>query len=161
MWILQEVLLAKDLILICGSRRLDWARLEMFASTIQDLMSATGYADPFIIHLLQTKGLRLVERKQDWSRKYLNKSATIPIMIFIEEFSEWESYDPRDKVYALVGLTRDAVPIDYRLSVDAAFETVLKFAVCKTSHLHSGAKVQNFATLLADSMGVLLTPALT
>ncbi|KAK3393963.1 hypothetical protein B0H63DRAFT_505755 [Podospora didyma] len=125
MWILQEFLLAKDVVIICGTKALDWARL----------------------------------RRQDWVQRSANVCVDTSITELVETFHERGCHDPRDKVYALTGLTNDAVPIDYHLSVDEVFGNVLVFVCAKTTQLRSGTNEASFAHLLAESMGVFITPA--
>lgn len=77
-----------------------------------------------------------------------------PIAELISTFSDWECSDPRDKVYALLGICCDDIPVDYHLSVVEVYSVVLRYVILKLGRFRSGQEARSFAFLLARSMQI-------
>ena len=109
LWIVQEIMLARYIRVICGETLLSWEELQRFCST--GLKSLTRRAVDAIPHqVIWLAQHALSARKYS----YLNLLLT---------FSSNECHDPRDKVYGLQGLVelKDKLEIDYGKPMEAVF----------------------------------------
>jgi hypothetical protein len=118
-WIVQEFLLARDIILACGKRHVDWTCVERFCQE----HSSSGLAWNLFKHsrpygLFKQRINRHVSRMNLFSL-LLNNQATVCM-------------DIRDKVYAILGLAVDyaagrTLDVDYQKSPQTLFCDVLHF----------------------------------
>jgi hypothetical protein len=108
LWIVQEVILARDILVLCGSSMTSWSRFEDFLKGDFLFWNSDSHpAGNLIRTRLETRAPLLFEA--------------------ILRFKENECKDPRDKVYGLVGLTGDGqqVPVDYSKSVSDIYTDVV------------------------------------
>ena len=128
-WILQEVGLSTLVTFIIGSRELRWTGAT--ASKVLDLCSALGVMAPSI---LSWSPARRPEEERD-------------VLAVLSKSRNCSATNPRDKVYALLGLMHPAfstkLPVDYSLSVSEVFTKLAvhcmnegRFDVLQ--HCHSG-----------------------
>jgi hypothetical protein len=110
-WIIQEITLAKDAILLCGNWEIPWTRLlEAFEALENNLLAGKNIVDI---------GINRLERLC-WSRDNVS-SATLAELLFRHRGSG--ASNSRDHVYALVGLATDVqdFEIDYTKSVSQVY----------------------------------------
>ena len=128
MWIIQEVVLSPDVVVMLGGNQISWKLvIESARAYIKlDLLSITNTtvlkdAEKSVATFLGTPTL-----KNDFHCRSL-------IMLLIS-FRHCYSSDPRDKVYALLGLANDQGPqqmvsVDYSKSVEAVYLECAQFLV--------------------------------
>ncbi|KAH7385119.1 heterokaryon incompatibility protein-domain-containing protein, partial [Cadophora sp. MPI-SDFR-AT-0126] len=123
-WVLQEVAAAKELFIACGDVAV---RAEDFYSEINGIV---GFYGSF------TKMMRLYRPVLEFMNPAspIFRPGTMPLSLLIEMFRSWEATDPRDKVYALLGLSADAsnasnLRPDYTLSQTEISRKFIEFAL--------------------------------
>ena len=148
MWIVQEFVLAKDMRFYYGDKQFSWT----------DLRNTMAYLDlsDVAIHC-QTHELAAVRDNYQYIRdssafrvfrfrKLKKELGAFDIFELILAFHMQDCSDPRDKVFALLGVSSDnkGIQADYTSSEDELFERVLKLYAGKTPR-------KQFAGLLARS----------
>lgn len=133
MWIIQEVVSSSDVIVMVGQYRFSW---ELVTKTMH---AYSGFGlDLFTATLSQNKAIRqhfITSITSVFSLLRLEiDSQYRSLMKLLISFRKCQATDPRDKVYALLGLANDEgvhemVPIDYAKSVEAVYLDCAKFLV--------------------------------
>ena len=119
-WIVQEVALAADALICCGSWSTTWENLV----SVGQLLEFGGIEGEEAFGVVQ-----VIERlrQENLARSKERLVELLPIS------RELKSSDPRDKVYGILGLTSDASEIafqpDYTLPVAEVYKKVTKFLV--------------------------------
>ncbi|KAK1754438.1 heterokaryon incompatibility protein-domain-containing protein [Echria macrotheca] len=123
-WIIQEVVLAKDVVMHCGSSSIPW---KIFELVMVELFSNDkgGFTSE---HRTTMRTMARMRHDQEGARRQF------PLETLVE-FSSFLCADPRDRLYALYGVMQQWFPgsggtnstgtIDYAISVE---ETYTKFA---------------------------------
>ena len=111
-WIIQEIVIADEVILYCGDSKINWCRFADFYAQIIDLTGSTN--------LKPTRGMpyfhgrndhdnsrvdpinMLGESRDDWR----GRGATADLSTAIRRFRRTECSDARDKVYALLSFAK-------------------------------------------------------
>jgi hypothetical protein len=123
MWIIQELFLAKRVVIHCGTHDLDWQVLVNFLAQLQDFKKrGRDIYTPQAHNILASPAMAIVREKVKWGR------TPQPLKTLIQTYGEHEATDIRDKIYALLGIaegTSDVV-IDYHKSA----KTVLLDVYC-------------------------------
>ena len=94
-WIVQEVAVSTSIVVHCGTRSLDWKDLIYFGNIVTIVWRSQGWDKPVLVAVLPSflesrkVKSRLDEISQTTQTHLLSSSAS----------------DPRDKVYAILGLT--------------------------------------------------------
>ncbi|TVY44317.1 Heterokaryon incompatibility protein 6,OR allele [Lachnellula subtilissima] len=121
LWIVQEVIRAVKITVQCGTAVVGWNELSNGLEIFQNRATETNDSK---IEILQ-RVLRLVHH-----RKQYHQSGCGLIQL-LETFGNSVCFDPRDKVYGLLGLANDcklgAVTADYNKSTEEVFEEVVAF----------------------------------
>jgi hypothetical protein len=137
-WVLQEVALAKDAVVLCGTKSIDWDVLYVgFALAIILGDGALG-GRPEQIH---RGGLILMMLMR--GNMHRSENATEPISLL---WLLWKVYpmhvtDPRDKVYSLLGLiSKDDSMLpglmpDYTISVEECYKRAVLVIMARTKNL--------------------------
>lgn len=140
-WVIQEVNSAKEITIMCGRYKIDWRRVE----SVQDMLWAEHknkimersineprlFEFDTVINHQGVKALALPPR---------DTPAALPkLHTLLSAFYDKKGTDPRDKVYALVGLTtaRDdpRFVIDYSASISQVYIDVVKFFLVSSEKL--------------------------
>ncbi|KAH9214225.1 heterokaryon incompatibility protein-domain-containing protein, partial [Leptodontidium sp. 2 PMI_412] len=111
-WIIQEAVFAKDLIFFYGDICLDWKSVARAVNVIydQNLLQRFQSSDPYTQSTLRAKyneGLHNVDSILDF-RGDINYQQAFTLEHTLEMCIHAGSTDPRDKIYALLGMTVDA-----------------------------------------------------
>jgi hypothetical protein len=144
-WIIQEIVLAKKSTLYYDDLKLEWSRIEELHADLER-NRPPGYE-----HILQTQPLKLVQQISNYVQ------GTLRLSNLLEAHFSTACTDPRDKVYAVLGLAQDyqrspSFEIDYQKDVQDIFREVICF--CAVPDL----EVPKFAYLLRRSLGLLNKP---
>jgi Heterokaryon incompatibility protein (HET) len=131
-WIVQEVVLAKEVLLICGRQVISLEDLLFAFLVIKDepnleaeLYAANGTDSAAFtprVALLYTLHTSRVQRQTETISK-------IPLIVQLSSFSRHASTRARDRVYALLGLSSDRESLTahgFTVRYDTPFETVVR-----------------------------------
>jgi hypothetical protein len=116
LWILQEVLMGQNILVLCGNQSFTWKRLEA-------LFVPQGIEDrlwTYPVHIYKV-ALSLIEEKASF------KGANRRLSYMLESFAGLQCEDTRDKVYGLLSLVRisGVIPVDYsKTSADVFFNAI-------------------------------------
>jgi hypothetical protein len=127
MWVIQEIQLAKDLSIYCGDYQIKWTE---FARTRKWVID---WGEPFEserkVHEAMTSSLPA--RMDELRTKGCGRHT--PLIDWLENFDESSCTDPKDKVYALVGLASDCqngeLTVDYSKSLSQIWLDVVKLYI--------------------------------
>jgi hypothetical protein len=117
-WVIQEVSCAKAAIIYCGDETIPWTTLDNVCDilkTVDPQLRSLFYARPSYIRTLTHGGPRALQL----SRYSLHLTAP-PLQELLLSHKSKKSTDPKDKVYALVGISSSKHTfgtIDYSLSI--------------------------------------------
>jgi hypothetical protein len=119
LWVVQELLLANDIFLMGGTGCLEWAKLAS-SSIVEERPPNMSYAQEM---------MRVFMAHRRWGQNKAYRYQRLSNII--AEFSRNDCTDPRDKIYALLGLLPEGkVPIpDYTKSTKQVFDDTLEYAV--------------------------------
>jgi hypothetical protein len=131
-WIVQEGTIANAMrtVLFCGSRRIDWTYLR---AALQITHHATHYrSSGMSVDFYDGMATRL-----DHFRKDREAGANIPLLRVLGLIRGYDCEDPRDKLYAALGMAMDVnendiVP-DYTKSPTAVYRDVVDFYISKSN----------------------------
>jgi hypothetical protein len=159
MWIIQEVVLARDIVIHCGSLELRWDR---FIQLLKDLQAISRRGrelhTPCAYAILWSPAMALAKVKMEWVTGYLP-----PLRLLLQTYYDHESTDVRDRVYALFGIASTAgIVIDYHKSAkDVLIDVYLYERDCSIRRLDKEAKARaalfSFGTLLRKLLKVSFT----
>lgn len=147
LWIIQEILLAREVLIMCGELSVDWNSIILFCHKRRPHLPSSltkVVIPPPLLNLIQ-----LYEIKQK------TPSDEPPLqwrmVDILDRFASCICQDPRDKVFGLMALVSklDAIDIDYMLTAEAVFMEVMK----KMAYLQAQV-VRSFALSLRRSMGL-------
>lgn len=155
MWIIQEIMLARRVTLRYDDISIPWHSLTRF----QDLLRPGGTAFPLakveekfhwtVEKLRDSHALKLVRHRSCRFHNTMNK-----LEDWLESFQESICTDPRDKVYALLGLIteRNYKPtVRYSKSILEVYMDVINFCLIDTDTRHSKQKIVYISQILQQS----------
>ena len=127
-WIIQELAVSKDALVICGDRSFTWADLARAAQFIlQHSLTAITQVDP-----------RPPTKLENFRQAHLTRKDDQPLLPLLLEARNAFATDDRDKIFALMTLsereTSGFVP-DYSLSIEEVFIKFSKYHIEKTDTL--------------------------
>jgi hypothetical protein len=119
MWIIQEIVHARKVTVLCGTKSFDWANFENLYLNLKTLEDTGWFAHhAFAIAMLQSSAGMMLWQRAHWQ----HPQTPIPdLLTLIEIFREWQCTDLRDKVFALVGMANSKTAITPNYS-QSAFE---------------------------------------
>lgn len=124
-WIVQELMLAKDVMFYCGTKSFGWHQL---ASLRQKIKTHVVHHDS--LGISKCTGSVMIAQKMLWDNLPPNDQH-LPLSDLLMTYGRHKSSDIRDKVYALLGLaSENSVQANYNLSVEDIYIEVLE-AICK------------------------------
>lgn len=123
LWVVQELVRAKEVVMCCGSKLVSWSTFESFLSSAHRYCPSTRLG--IITDYTATMGSNAVAMV----RQIRDINAEATLFKRIVSFGHLECLDPRDKVYALLGTVQDdpepIVP-DYTIGLAALLNTVIQ-----------------------------------
>jgi len=123
-WIMQEAIVARRLILMCGDQTFDWDGVGRAVDRMRGTMGIRGAIEVFgtVMNpevLVEDQTYRLISRFRDiWSKKRWNVS----IFELMYEFRRLDCTDPRDRIFGFLGLA--AAAFDFEIKADYQTSTV-------------------------------------
>jgi hypothetical protein len=136
-WVVQEIALARRATIHCGSSSAHWAELETGVS----LLKKRSDIYPETVRLPDSATRRLVfSVKNAFQRGDLgeNQHRLLSLEALVSQLSPLECTDPRDKIYALLGLAKDNEPWfspDYSKPLGEVCEDFVKFSIAASGSL--------------------------
>ena len=101
-WVMQEVIVSKDAIIVCGSHKCPWSQL----------IAVARYIERHSIHAITEVDPRTIIKFSVLTSQFHN-GQSILLLKLLSQAREAYSSDDRDKVFALLGIANDA---DYALN---------------------------------------------
>ncbi|KAF2191691.1 HET-domain-containing protein [Zopfia rhizophila CBS 207.26] len=124
-WVIQEVALAKDVVVLCGSRHIPWSTIHFFIMAWMDIKYAPHHwrSSRLQTTALRTLGMLISGFSEALARQRLalrtNSLApeSFELSNLLWSFKYRSVTNPRDKIYGLLGLLNDhGVQVDYSKS---------------------------------------------
>ncbi|KAL6914929.1 hypothetical protein FSST1_012689 [Fusarium sambucinum] len=124
LWVMQELSLSPNLVLMCKGAELDW-------NSLSTLLKDQPYFDAFHVwdsHAVNPPDwsdmfvrIKLIEDQRQLFKKTGQVNSTL--MDVLARFREMESSDPRDRIYSLLGLATDShgIHADYTKSIQDVY----------------------------------------
>ncbi|KAG8355395.1 hypothetical protein FVEN_g6877 [Fusarium venenatum] len=125
MWIIQEIIYAKDITIWCGSKSCEWSAAESLYLKMKSLEDENWQTHhEYVVQVLQSSAAVMIWQRAHWR----HPDTTAPsLLTLINIFQDWQCTDIRDKVYSLVEMaSKDtAVTPDYSLSAHQLYHDVI------------------------------------
>lgn len=149
-WVVQEAVSARRLVVLCGDLEFDWDALGSTASWVQKQVMQSGFAD-----FKRFEHTFTFEASNLYDRDYSEHSDWVEVL---SSYRSLASTDPRDKVYALLGLpsfsqiskTSTSISPDYNKSKLEVYTDVVETAIRSYRNLRILSYVQYGPTLPKD-----------
>ena len=143
-WIIQEVVLSHRVIIMCGAKCISWADLSMFTYCMidNDLEQHLSRSGPSHGEDESPESGCMRVNTIDGIREYnIGTPSKTP---FINGLVEGRGANPRDKVFAIMGMTRDVIYPKYSDPIIDTYEAALKIVttpfgidlLCCVDHQH-------------------------
>ncbi|KAK1248162.1 hypothetical protein MKX08_006382 [Trichoderma sp. CBMAI-0020] len=155
MWIIQEIMFAKQVIIYCGSKRIDW---NTFEQLVKDLQAASDigreHRTPCASSILASPAIVIAKAKAAWGGNLQ------PLTTLLQLYRDHEATNILDKVYALHGLAKDSsdIAVDYGITADELLAKVLHHAYCtlgsRTDMDEATKSLVRFGELMAGILNV-------
>ena len=145
-WVVQELLLARALTIICGARILglySWA-CQLLDMTLEDSkqIDPDGYMDGC---LMNTPAFKLLALRHRWCRLPLEDQA-LSLRELMNALYEQKCTDPRDMIYGVLGLlplsSARQISIDYSRTTNDIFVEVVKH-IFANGNTHNEGKIHH------------------
>lgn len=118
LWIVQEICNAKNATLMIDGQTVPWATLVRRARHLQETCALYGIADSKIaIHLRNIKTIDKIHKE------FHSRKSNVTMINLILNTSHFKTGDPRDRIFALVGLAGDTNDGDWELLPDYGVST--------------------------------------
>ena len=142
-WVVQEAVASQNVLVICGQLQLPWSDLCDACDHIDYLVSRTPQRNAYVETLYRsTHAMRSLTSKKSLANKARNSEFGLLNLLWL--FRHFAAKDPRDKVYALLGLARgvqeqtalvDSFQPDYAKSVEVVYADTVRFLVTQMGNL--------------------------
>lgn len=139
MWVIQEAALAKDMIIVCGSKSAPWRTVTLF-SDIAHLYHKAAIAE--VLRRFDRDAVRNSNMGSITSavRKDLQAGKYWPIHRLITRFRSFQSTLPVDKVYGILGIAAESqdpsLDPDYSRPVNEVYKQFTRFIIEKEMSLN-------------------------
>lgn len=147
-WVIQEVVLAKEIWLVCGKRALDWDEVVSLAAASVDKHCNTCCI-PFSKSLGKELGLQIGSLLLDFRPNIINitrlrtaykSGISLRFRDLVVGLRDKEATDRRDKVYGVLGLQKmtpsSNIKPDYALSISEAYANATLQLILGDGHLN-------------------------
>ena len=133
-WIVQEILLAKQLQVVYGYTQISWEKFSSFACLGADgpLLSIHPKSQQQLRDRLRNSRARVVCKERGNVFNVFRRQVGYDLQTILRQFGTWQCEDPRDHVLGLIGLTRlgpNAHLIDYSMDALTLFNHLAKFCL--------------------------------
>lgn len=155
-WVIQEVLLAKDVLLLCGSKSIEWSKLTSFFGGLEYQRLVEGlrfHGSTRSSQIMKTSAYKFVRERSYFESHPRLKAQGASISDLLQSFGNFECADKRDKIYGILGLSGDVFDVNYAKSLPQLHNEVLQ-RVVRTAQMDSVSKAEAFSRGLAAALGV-------
>ena len=154
LWIIQEAILSRGLVILCGKHKISWTDLVAAARNIEARCQVLGWnpSTMFIqVHEIAVPLEHNVLQLASWRDRFHNGTTTAPDRFTLENliYDTWvfHSGDPRDKIYGILGLADPEVRagwvIDYSSPPEEVFAITTRAVIEQTKSLKIFSCVQD------------------
>ena len=157
-WCVQELILARYATVQCGEHRVAWENFEAALKTAF-FVPSPGSCMARVLEegtISSVEALQMIQHLNKFTRwKSGMFQSDRSVLSMLAEFCDWQSSDPRDKVFAFYGLTshenpdRDALKPDYALNTAEVY-TKLALSIIRN---HRNLDILPIATRSVSSLG--------
>ncbi|PTB44715.1 hypothetical protein M441DRAFT_132363 [Trichoderma asperellum CBS 433.97] len=126
-WIIQEIMFAKEITIYCGSKHISWNTFEQLVKDLQAISDiGREHHTPCASLILASPAIVIAKAKAAWGGNLQ------PLTTLLQLYREHEATNILDKVYALHGLAKDSsdIAVDYGITADDLLVKVLHHAYC-------------------------------
>jgi hypothetical protein len=122
-WVVQEIALAKNAVMLCGEHRIEWFDFADAVSLFNDveaekqtisraIMRKQGYKPRYFGYVQALSATRLVEVTNDLFRRRADKEqvALLSLEQLVSTFTSFNASEPRDTIYSLLAIAKDTIP---------------------------------------------------
>ncbi|KAI8657946.1 HET domain-containing protein [Fusarium keratoplasticum] len=155
-WIIQEVLLAREIRIVCGLRCMNWNKLNSFFGGMEISMLQSGsqfHGSQRASKIMNAPGYILVKEKAFLETNPQLKEQGAPISDLLLSFGNFECRDRRDKVYGMLGISSDIVDVNYAKSVQHIYNDVIR-RIVRGVQMDTISKAEYFGRRLASALGI-------
>lgn len=127
MWIIQEIMFAKQVTIYCGSKCIGWNTFEQLVKDLQAISDiGREHHTPCASLILASPAIVIAKAKAAWGGNLQ------PLTTLLQLYCDHEATNILDKVYALHGLAKDSsdIVVDYGITADELLVKVLHHAYC-------------------------------
>jgi hypothetical protein len=178
-WVVQEVMLAKQLTLFCGFKSFPWRQITDCIVGLETIADSGAQLSYELSPLLETPAAHLVQEKALWELQPPDKLRALPLKTLLEIYGGMEATHSVDKVYGLLGLSlshcstrggkgkmglqaagaerRIRFPISYAKSVEAVYADVFRSVDLYQQREGQGLadpEIRDFNNLLVSLLGL-------
>jgi hypothetical protein len=151
MWVIQELSVSKEVIVVCGTSYITWENLSCALATLTHCTEMSESAMTWG-HLFDRMAKMDLCRRRNTTWRLGGGTATINGLM--HDFRDFEASDPRDKVYSMLGLAKDVyspppassegvsrardalAKIDYSKSTATVFKELARYIILHTRSLN-------------------------
>lgn len=139
-WIVQEMILAKKITFVCGNESTLWVGLAALSTFMATLAKERSNSD--IVGNLSAVMRRILcivdYRTRNEIAEEKHSKPNLGLRYLLNVFQDWEATDPRDMVYALLGLNSGPrITCDYSISLRDLTIQVVKALILHDRNLHT------------------------
>jgi heterokaryon incompatibility protein (HET) len=125
-WIIQEVVLASEVKIVCGSWAISWDDVFLAVKTCLDWSSTLGVADNRIREMLASLKPSYTLAQTRAAFRTARHSPRFNMMALLDEFAYTKSTKPVDKLFALLGISFDAETAAFDPDYSSSIETIAR-----------------------------------
>ena len=139
-WIVQEIVVAKDIVIFCGRHSFGWAQLEsLFMRFDEDIINGHEHIanHPFEDEIYASPAIRVSTMRLGWQALPENAKG-FPLASLLISLKDMGCADERDQMYGILGLIHEdeyralGISVDYSISVVELYVNTLRsFSRCK------------------------------
>jgi hypothetical protein len=150
-WIVQEIMLARRIDILCGDYYCGWDRLVLLLNRIKAHRDSRHVLDATRMAVLESQAVVIMKAKAEWVGSH-------SLARLLKLYRSQQSTDIRDKVYALHGLAHDteAMAVDYFIDPKTLLTKVMQhissLPVSETPTRRSWAELAQFGEMLNEML---------
>jgi len=155
MWIVQEIILANEIIIFWGPTSLLWSKLSNLFNCINDPVLHRDLQQATAIEINNSLAKDLHQNRKKWQERKTNLEE------LLVSYSRNKCRDPRDKVYSLLGIAADCqngeLEADYNKDLGTVYQDVIRLW---TDHKRPGDDISGRIVHLSELLHLIFGPEL-
>jgi hypothetical protein len=132
-WIIQEILLAQNITVLCGSKEIPWSCIEFLSAELDEIEESRIYHHPFAASIRGSDAIKLCHQRQSW-KKLSPSERSLELWKLLEAHNDIECTDIRDRIFGFLGLipstnmpSSSLIAADYSISVLELFRRTVNY----------------------------------